>query len=743
MVTRYGVASGGWNTTASWSATDGGVPGASVPTEDDAVIVCAGVTIWFDVDQSAWVTGIAGLTIRGGATPAMLAFKNDADGTYYLRMKAGTTINGTTAGGKRGRLLLAGGTWDSPTDLPFGRKHIIEKLGTGSGYVIDATNLDIIAKCTQPALPYVETYGTKRTCTADAGTDRIDWGAAAPTAGTAVKIRSTGDLPGGIYANQTYYVRDISGNTFRLALKNADAQIVDITSAGTGTLSILLGYALGSATVNVDADVTGDAAWTTAAGHNVVALVDLAAATAYDQQRNLLTAIDTDTVILSGTVDSAQDPCARLVVVSRNVRIITNSTSSSSGAITFGSTTPTGSTLQCELRNVAGTGTTFYGNGVVSGSNVTVSGSVCGFTTGCSAVTNLTMSGTIVSCGTGVATLTGGTVSGVILGCTNGWATGSVTVYGGTMSGKICGCTNAITFANCVTITGEIFAGTAGVSGHSNYLAPTGALRNLNSGFSNALGFVSEGLIAGCLNGIDNSTGTVLGTITGSTYGVLYSSATLLGATLLQNDADVVWPENTYGYRASLNSPVQCVAYDHNVPSYGSLHALCLYDVAGALGQVKAWMPGGTVVSEAAPGTPPVTLTYAHKMTGQSDAMAVFLEFALNVIAGEICTVTIWEKCDANPSTFAVGPKWQICDPSYAFGDASGVLAEVAAQDAGDDTNWHTLNLSYTPMDNRQLILRCLASGASKLCHWMYKSGPTAAEIAAAAWTYEDRQLTA
>ena len=71
-------------------------------------------------------------------------------------------------------------------------------------------------------------------------------------------ITTTGTLPGGLMENHQYYVRSVSGDTCKLATMNADAQIVDLTSTGSGTFTVFTGYAAGSATVNVLEDVTSD-----------------------------------------------------------------------------------------------------------------------------------------------------------------------------------------------------------------------------------------------------------------------------------------------------------------------------------------------------------------------------------------------------------------------------------------------------------------------------------------------------
>lgn len=56
------------------------------------------------------------------------------------------------------------------------------------------------------------------------------------TDGTIVRPRNVdGALPAGLTANTDYYVRDISGNTFKLYTTVTGGTAVDITDAGTGT----------------------------------------------------------------------------------------------------------------------------------------------------------------------------------------------------------------------------------------------------------------------------------------------------------------------------------------------------------------------------------------------------------------------------------------------------------------------------------------------------------------------------
>lgn len=81
----------------------------------------------------------------------------------------------------------------------------------------------------------VGAYGV--TFTAAAGTDLLTASGHGRVNGDKVRVSSTGTLPGGLSANTDYFVRDVSGSTFKLAETSGGAAI-DITSAGTGTHSL-------------------------------------------------------------------------------------------------------------------------------------------------------------------------------------------------------------------------------------------------------------------------------------------------------------------------------------------------------------------------------------------------------------------------------------------------------------------------------------------------------------------------
>jgi hypothetical protein len=220
----------------------------------------------------------------------------------------------------------------------------------------------------------------------------------------------------------------------------------------------------------------------------------------------------------------------------------------------------------------------------------------------------------------------------------------------------------------------------------------------------------------------------VAGRIESCVSGVNLGSCRLLGARLSGNTYDLNAVDHCIGYAALLGSGTQNTGYAKAV--IDDWRTNCIYDIADAAGtpqtgQVKAWMPGGTVLTEAAPATPPVTLPYAYRMTGESATREVFLDFPILAKANQQLDITIYEKCNEDPDNWDVGPTFELRDPGYSYAAAGGLLDSATAKaDGGDDTNWHTITLSYTPATDRQLVLRSRAKDATAYYHWMF-SGPS------------------
>jgi len=563
MATATSTGSGSWSD-AIWS---GGSGAGGAPADGDDVVIAAGHNVLMNADLSSW-TGLTTLTIASHATtPGMLYFKDGTDG--HLKFRTGTNygILGNNDGVTLGRLLANhDGSWpagDTDDPLTFANKAIIQLDGTSR---IMGTYLEIKLFCTQPTNTFVETYGAAYTCT-DQSTDIntttgiITFTGAPPSEGTPVMIKSSGTLPTGWTNTDVYYVRTVSGNTCKLALQNADANIVIPSATGSGTLTMYSGHTnTSTATMNVVQDVTADTPWVTTDGHDYVCLVDCNAPENYDQQRTQLTTINAGTIVLSANVDSAQYPLARIFLVSRNVsiRFTGNTNVNILDAVH-------NSILQCEIRATAGTGTTFYGNGLNTSYSNTISGTISGCYNGLAYSYSNTISGTISGCNNGLFYSYSNTISGTISGCNNGL---NIT-YSNTISGTISGCYNGLAYSYSNTISG-IISGCAYSLYYSYSNTISGTISGCNYALESSYSNIISGTISGCAWGLNYSHfNTISGIISGCSYGLNTSySNTILGSILgcsyisrksinnvLRNNADIGAQTVIYGINT---------AYEHN-----------------------------------------------------------------------------------------------------------------------------------------------------------------------------------
>ena len=197
--------------------------------------------------------------------------------------------------------------------------------------------------------------------------------------GVAVMVRSSGALPTPLTADTVYYVVSTAANAISLALVSGGTALT-LGGSPTGTLDVYSGSTgaapgLGgtnpytSTVVNVLTDVTADTPWTATAGHNRVVLANIGPQD-YDQQRLTLSAITAATMTLSAAVNSIQYPGARIYLIARNVSI--QSVCTTAVNIVDYANAATSGGIFGEISSTAGTGVTFYGTGVNSGTGHTV-----------------------------------------------------------------------------------------------------------------------------------------------------------------------------------------------------------------------------------------------------------------------------------------------------------------------------------------------------------------------------------
>jgi len=119
-----------WSNPANWDLS-------TAPVDNDSVVIPLGQICEFDVDTSAWANGIAGITITGTLKLTRTT------GTYYMKIKAATTIAGE-------------GTFDCGTSgdaIPFATKHTI--TGGSGWYIQGAGGLTMTVYAAEPFIKTV------------------------------------------------------------------------------------------------------------------------------------------------------------------------------------------------------------------------------------------------------------------------------------------------------------------------------------------------------------------------------------------------------------------------------------------------------------------------------------------------------------------------------------------------------------------------------------------------------------
>ncbi len=479
MPSSNGTGGGNWSVGATWA---GGVK----PADGETVTIVAGDNILMDEDASA-LTGFQTVTVQGHAiTPGMLYWKDGTSGT--LKIRTGYNLVGT-AGAQKGRILInSDGDWTHTAALGFANKAIILLEGTSQ---INGTYLEARIFCTEPTNKFVRTYYDKYIISSiNTGTNVITMsGNHGWAANRTVSVRSSGALPAPLEADAVYFVGSPSGADLKLLYRSSGAE-VDLTDSGSGTIEIYSGYDTfaGVTTVNVLEDVTADTPWVNTAGHNAIALVDAGPAD-YDQQRLTLSSFNATTMTLSAALDSAQYPGAMIFLNSRNVSIRSTGTSTSQSIFTA----ITGSTINAEIKNTAGTGVIFYGHAFGSLSNLnTIGGVLSGLYYGINGSHFNTIIGIILTSNTGVGNANRNTISGIIAGCSNGLQN---TINRLTSTGLIIGCTSGSTSNIGGIIEGTITKCNYGIGSTYQTLTPSG----LVSGCQYGLMYPVEGVISGTI----------------------------------------------------------------------------------------------------------------------------------------------------------------------------------------------------------------------------------------------------
>jgi hypothetical protein len=730
MATRYAVLSGAWSETATWSATDGGLGGATVPADNDVVVISAGVSVLMDVDQSAFVTGIAGVTIRGAAvTPGMLYFKDGTNG--YLKIKASTTIVGTNTA-VFGRILAnSDGVWGNTGELTAANSATIYLLT--SAY-INAQYLSSRFYCHQPTTKYVEVYTTLTTCTHVAGTNNFT---TSPTlhglvSSSTVKFKVVGGgvLPSPLVVGYMYVVTVINTTSFSLRYYSGGLAI-PITDSGSGTFQVYNGSLITSgATMNVMPDVSLDDDWTDAVYKSRVYLSN---SLSNDLQSLTISSKASGTVTLSAAPNSDQQAGSLLFLTYRNVRIVNNSTVANTILINHGATSAIDCEYGCEITSIASTALPIKGN------NLNFSGIAWRTSYTLSQCVDVVMSGiTLSGC---AQACTGLSVTGMIAGV----SLSMLQCSDSTFSGTNCGCLRLFSESNRCNVvnTTLIGVGNGSNSGGVFDLCNGGAITNCQLNYCTSASQTSNGIIVsssiltGCYNTslhngsiyIDNTV-----SIIGSLY-VFYGGAGICNASMancriLAIRAKAIFNSvtpNTIGigisysevlFRNSTLSPAIPVS-SYFLGSNNHNNGVLSLDDGGIPNQLCGWNSGGLITTEAyssgTHGTPPVALSLVYKFTYQA-AYSNGIDIPLVGRRNVPTRIKVYIKKDTNSMTKT--PYVKLCDPNYGFEDVGEQLAIATMT---DDTNWQTLVVEYTPTYDKPIVLRIAGANASGTTYWNWE----------------------
>lgn len=731
MATKYAVVSGAWSSTATWSDTDGGAGGAAVPADGDAVVISAGVSVLMDVNQSAFVTGIAGVTIRGAAvTPGMLYFKDGTNG--YLKIKASTTIRGTNAA-VYGRILAnSDGVWENTGELSISNSATIYLLTSA---FINAQYLTNRFYCHQPTTKYVEVYKNLNICTPVAGTNNFSTGTAhgfVNASSVKFRVSAGGSLPSPLVVGYIYVVNVVNTTTFSLRYYPNGA-IIPITDSGSGTFEVYDGItAAQGSTINVLTDVSTDTDWTNAVDRNNISLCN-----SFSDDREYLNIASTapGTVTLSAAPNSTQYAGSLIILCYRNVRVISNSTVASVNMINHGSTVSAADCVyQCELHSVTGTG---YG---IRATNFDFKGLSWACYAATTVSTDVVMSGiTIGGYGAGHSD-TRLTVTGLIANAPNGMRA----CTDSTFSGTNCGCLSLFTECTRCNAVDATIIGIGNTGGYGVYQSCTGGLItncNINYCYSVFVQSFGQNFASGSMTGISYP-------VHQSSHSFISSNVSIVGSIAVFNYSDgqcnaEISNCNSLSYRSSVEfnnispssitlgtvyskvrfrnstltpaSPVSSYLFrsnDHNT-------SVLSIDEGGVARQLRGWNSGGLITTEdyisGTHGTPPATLDLIYKFAYEADysnGIDILLMGRRNVPT----RIKVYMKKSVNSMTAT--PYVKLCSQNYGF-EQSGEQLAIATM--VDNTDWQTLVVEYTPTYDMPLTLRIAGKNATGITYWNWE----------------------
>lgn len=431
MGTITSAGSGNWGTGATWV-------GGAVPVNGDAVVIADGHAIVFDVDQSGFAAGIAGLTL--GANSTLTA--STSAGAYYLKMAGNITASGAGA-------ELRAGTAETayPTNCTF-------TIYMNGNYSIDggaSNTLTCKFYCYDPPVKYLRLISaTPKAITgiSKEATCTVTCVGHGKSAGDIIYLVNVGGMVE--LNNCRVRVKTVVGpDSFTIRAYDADV-VIDSTSFTTYTSG---GYvcpetaeAAGQTVLEVDLDVSADAEWTRSGSTVRICNTNRSNST---ELKNISSVASGSVTVTSGI--TAKHSSSIIVLTTRNINIVGTSTTITNGLIyrmvggffrcsLYTQTTATNIFNACSFNEFCGVAQYFNncfnqctnnniggvigGNGIsgiTAGSNNLINGFICGVSTGITRESSSAISATIIGCSTGTSGLVGCTTTGcVVSSCSTG-----------------------------------------------------------------------------------------------------------------------------------------------------------------------------------------------------------------------------------------------------------------------------------------------------------------------------------
>ena len=674
MATRTSVGSGLWSAAGTWDT--------GVPANTDLVVIAAGHTVTFDVDQSAFAAGIGTLTIQSGGT----LIASTSAGNYYLKMAGHIQNSGTIQAGTSAAVRYPS---NCTFTIYFNGNYQLNNQASHAGKVY--------FYCYQPVVTYAKLISASPkaiTGISKANPCTVTCVGHGKSAGDTVFLVNVGgmveldDLR--VKVNTVLGADSFTIKWYDSGLAVDSTTFTNYTSGGY--VCPETAEAVGQTQLEVDTDLSADAEWTRSG-----AVVNICNANrSYQIETRTIASVAADNVTVTAGLTNTKVSSALVVLLNRNIRLISSGTAISNGVIRYGSAcvfdceiTPSSTSSGC----IHNTTDSFAGGSYTNGaSNNAIFQN-----------TNITIGGVVTNGSTGAINYNLGitTLSGLLAGANWGFYNNNGII----LSGLVVGCGNSLSLEKGVTISGVIRSSTTvGIS--ASTITSTGKLSDCTTGLNSGQSNIVNGKIIACLSGISGCSDVAgSGSVIGCSNGALQT---------MFHDSRLVFFGNTYDLNICSGSSIESL-YGSNTEHYQYngiyfLHKTIMTSfvhdqVAGAF---RAWTRGGITSSTAT--SPPTGRTRSYQTVCESATYPGWYQREIVVDAGRQLRLRVWLKADAG-----VEIKAQLVLPTadpLITGTGTGEWQQIGTSDG----TWYEYVTSWTnsatyPVTIYARVLSTAASG--------------------------------